>query len=292
MTPRPKTNPSKTQIKKQFRIGDTLYNVTNTPLIMGVLNVTPDSFSDGGVYLDPHKAVDHALRMTALGADIIDIGAQTSKPGSKEIEADEELQRLEPVLKLLKREKVAPISIDTCKFSVMKMVADYGVAIINDICATWQDKRIPKLISQNKISLIAMHMRGNPATMQKDTSYKNLNIELKTFFLRTLTRCLEYGISSERLAFDPGIGFGKSAEDCLQIIRKIDELQVDQQPMVIGLSKKSFIRKCFGVDGQASNEANNLLHLYALEKGASILRVHDIIDAVLVRDIYKKMRNV
>ncbi|MFT5208077.1 MAG: dihydropteroate synthase [Candidatus Omnitrophota bacterium] len=292
MTPRLKTSQSQSYNNKIYRFGDVSHDVTETPLIMGILNVTPDSFSDGGVYLDPHRAADHAIQMTANGADIIDIGAQTSKPGSLEISVEEELKRLEPVLKLLKQKKVAPISIDTSKFNVMQMGAHYGVDIINDIHATWQDDRIPIFISQNKLSLISMHMRGTPSTMQADTSYEDLNSEIKSFFTRTLARLLDCGVSAERLAFDPGIGFGKSPTDCLQILRDISDLTIEQHAIVIGLSKKSFINKCFGLDDGASKEANNLLHLCALQNGASILRVHDIIDAVLVRDIYKKTRKL
>lgn len=239
------------------------------------------------MYLDPGRAEARALELEFQGADILDIGAESSRPGAKEVDAKEELRRLLPVIKRLAGKLKIPMSVDTFKYEVMQAVLDEGVQIINDITAGSQDPRVAKLIGSYAAKIVLMHMRGMPQTMQKDVYYQDLVGEVTRFLIEAKRRFLEAGVASDHVIVDPGIGFGKSAEGNFELLHSIREIKATiGSPILIGLSKKSFLKALAG------NEAANLAapmaaaHALALAEGADFLRVHDIIDAKHVLNFY------
>jgi dihydropteroate synthase len=244
---------------------------------MGVLNVTPDSFSDGGKYLKPEAAAQRALEMQAQGADIIDMGAESTRPGSSGVPAAEQRGRLLPVLKAFRGQSALPVSIDTRWAAVAEACLDEGADIINDVSALRHDPLMPVLAARRKCGVILMHMQGTPETMQQDPRYDDVVAEIIAFFQARLKACASAGIASTRVMVDPGIGFGKTLEHNLEILRRLREFAVLQRPLVIGVSRKSFL-------GKLTNEpvaerrvaASVAAGLLAVQAGAAILRVHDV----------------
>lgn len=246
------------------------------PKLMGVVNVTPDSFSDGGLFLDPDAAIAHGRELLDQGADILDVGGESTRPGAKAVTAEEELARIEPVVAGLSD---STVSIDTSKLSVAEAALDAGASIVNDVTALRRDPEIAALCADRDAGLVLMHMRGDPRTMQEDPIYDDVVSEVKAFLAERLEAAVAAGVAEERIWLDPGIGFGKTLDHNLELLRRLGELRELGRPLVIGTSRKSFIGK---VDGSAVDDrlggtiASSIL---ALAEGADVLRVHDVAEA-------------
>lgn len=263
--------------------------------IMGILNVTPDSFSDGGLYLDKNKAVKRGLELAEEGADIIDIGGESTRPGSNSISTEEELKRIIPVLSDLREKTDALISVDTTKSEVARAALDHGADIINDISALRFDPQMPPLAVNRDVPVVLMHMKGTPKTMQANPSYEDLLAEVKSFFKERLETAKTLGIKREKIIIDPGIGFGKGHNDNLLLIKNLRALEEFERPIMIGISRKSFIGKILNlpvlerIEGTIASAVLSIIH------GAHILRVHDVAPikrAVLVAEaILEENRN-
>ncbi len=265
--------PAKTQ---HLRCGEYFLNLDERTHLMGVLNVTPDSFSDGGDFLAPAKALKHALKMMQEGADIIDVGAESSRPGTKPLEAKEELNRLLPVLRLLLKELPLPISVDTYKPQVAEAALDLGAQIINDISGLCFDARMAPLIAGYKAALVIMHMQGNPGNMQDHPHYEALMPEIKSFLAERINMALEQGIAADRIVIDPGIGFGKTVEHNLQIIKRLGQLKSLGKPILLGTSRKSFIGKVLDLPVRQREEGTAATLTCGILQGAQIVRVHEV----------------
>jgi dihydropteroate synthase len=245
------------------------------PSVMGVVNVTPDSFSDGGVNLDPVDAVASARRMLAEGAAIVDVGGESTRPGAEGVSADEELRRVLPVLEQLSE---APVSIDTSKAEVAKRALELGAELVNDVTALRGDPALAEVVADSGAYLCLMHMQGEPRTMQADPRYEDVVSEVAAFLETRLSTAVEAGIAEERICLDPGIGFGKTVEQNFELVRRLDQLTALGRPVVIGFSRKSSLGKLLG-DPQATTgslAASVGAAVAAYERGATILRVHDV----------------
>ncbi len=252
-------------------------------LVMGVLNVTPDSFSDGGRFLSAKRAIRHALAMQRAGADLIDVGGESTRPGSFGISAEEELRRVLPVLKGLKGRLRIPISIDTVKAEVAQAALEAGAEMINDISGLRFDPRIAEVARRRRVPLILMHIRGTPATMQKQPFARNIWRELERGLGWSVRQALRAGVKRTQLLIDPGIGFGKSVKQNLEILRGLDRLKRFRLPIVIGTSRKTFIGKVLGgtppegrLWGTAATVAASVFG------GTHIVRVHDVAEMAQV----------
>ncbi len=246
---------------------------------MGVLNVTPDSFSDGGVHFDPIVAAAGARRMLDAGAAIVDIGGESTRPGSGGVTLVEELRRVEPVLAALHG---APMSIDTSKAEVARLALQYGALMVNDITALRHDPELAEVVAESNAYLCLMHMRGEPKTMQDAPTYDDVVSEVKAFLEERLAFAINAGIPAERICLDPGIGFGKTVDHCVELLQRLDEIVAIGQPVLVGLSRKSFLGKLLGdpTATQGSLEASIAGAVAAFERGASIFRVHDVHETV------------
>lgn len=246
-------------------------------MIMGVLNVTPDSFSDGGEFTDVDTAVTHALEMVGAGARIIDVGGESTRPGAEAVSETEELRRVVPVISRLAAQSETLISIDTSKAVVARAALDAGASIINDISAGRADEEMMPLAAERGAALIIMHMKGTPRTMQTNPQYDDVVAEVGEFFRQQYARALECGINPMALAFDPGIGFGKTLEHNLQLLREFPRLRVHERPLVVGVSRKSFLGKVIGTDEIRERVAPTIAMTALLrERGADVIRVHDV----------------
>ena len=210
-------------------------------LIMGILNVTPDSFSDGGRFLDGRPAVEHWLQMAADGADIIDVGGESTRPGSEAVSAQEEAERVVPVIRELAKSVDVPISVDTYKASVAQAALDSGALIVNDISAATFDPEMPSLLAKRRCAAILMHIKGTPRDMQTNPTYEDVVTEVREFLAQRVNALVEAGADEEGLMIDPGIGFGKTVEHNLELLRRLDELKAVGRPIVVGTSRKSMI---------------------------------------------------
>ena len=252
--------------------------------IMGVVNVTPDSFSDGGRFLDPRRAVDQGLQLAAEGADIIDIGGESTRPFSDSVSADEEIRRVVPVIAELAQKIRAPISIDTSKAAVARRALAAGAAMINDIAALRSDAGMAALAAEFGVPVILMHMRGEPRTMQVAPSYGDLVGEIAAFLRQAADAAERQGIPRERLIVDPGIGFGKTAEHNLQLIRRLADFARLGLPILVGPSRKSFIRRLVKPAGAPDippdlpivETGTQAAVAASILNGAHIVRVHDV----------------
>jgi dihydropteroate synthase len=245
--------------------------------IMGILNVTPDSFSDGGLFYHQQKAIDHGLQMIAQGADILDIGGESSRPGATAVSTKEELKRVIPVISEIARQSKIPISIDTTKAHVAREAIAAGAEIINDISAGCKDKKMLQIVKEGKTALILMHMRGKPQTMQKgNLNYSNLMGEITTFLRKKIENAIVAGIEKEYLIIDPGIGFGKTPEDNYRIINNLAEFKTLGLPIMIGTSRKTFIGKVAGGNPEERIEGTAATVAVSIINGCHITRVHDV----------------
>ena len=244
------------------------------PLLMGVLNVTPDSFSDGGRYLDPEQALDRALEMEAEGADIIDLGGESTRPGSVTISEEVELARVLPVLRRLQGRLKIPVSIDTWKASVAVAALKEGVEIINDVSAGRWDHLLWPAVEQYRPGYVLMHALDKPATMQTAPVYQDCTAEIVDFLNKFLARAEENGIALESIVCDPGFGFGKTLGHNLTLLRDLEAFRGLRRPLLVGLSRKTFLKL---IGGSESLEiTNELAHMWAAARGANIWRVHDV----------------
>ncbi len=256
--------------------------------LMGILNVTPDSFSDGGEFLDAQAAIAHARELVGKGADILDIGGESTRPGAQPVSGEEELRRVLPVLEgiaaqvwLGGRPKV---SIDTSKASVARAAIAAGAGLVNDVTALRGDPEMASLIAESEVDCCLMHMLGEPRTMQHEPRYEDVVDDVRAFLEQRLGFAVDAGIEEQRVMLDPGIGFGKTAEHNLTLLRRLDELSALGRPLVIGTSRKSFLGRIVAADrGEAESvDAEHRLpgtiatNVLALERGASVFRVHDV----------------
>jgi dihydropteroate synthase len=246
-------------------------------LIMGILNVTPDSFSDGGLYCSQQKAVERGLQMVEEGADIIDVGGESTRPGAASVEVSVELKRVLPVIESLVKQVKIPVSIDTTKAKVAKLAIAGGAEIVNDISALHGDKKMAKTIKDTGAAVILMHMRGKPRNMQKgNLVYNNLMGEITDYLKKNSKKALRAGIEKNCLVIDPGIGFGKTPEDNYKIIKNLSQLKELGMPIMIGTSRKSFIGKVTEGEPDARIEGTAATITAAIINGCHIVRVHDV----------------
>jgi len=243
---------------------------------MGVLNVTPDSFSDGGQYLDPEKAIDHGLALLAEGADIIDIGGESSRPGSDPVPAEEEARRILPVIKGLRKRTKALLSVDSTKYEVAQAAFDQGVDIINDISSFSLDTRLLDLAARYDAGFVLMHMLGNPKTMQIHPFYEDVLKDIHAFFAEKIEVAQAYGLKKDSLIIDPGIGFGKRFEDNLVLLNRLDFFEDLERPILVGVSRKSFIGKILNAPPHDRLEGSIAASVISILRGASLLRSHDV----------------
>lgn len=261
---------------KTWDIGRRVLAFDARPLVMGILNVTPDSFSDGGRHNAPRAAIEVALQMQSDGADIIDIGGESTRPYSDPVAADEELNRVIPVIRELARELTIPISIDTSKAIVAKEAIAAGAEIINDVTGLEGDPAMVALAAQSAVGVCVMHMQGPPQTMQDAPSYDNVVEEILDYLKQRLAFCTAAGIAEQRICLDPGIGFGKTHEHNLKLLRETAQFCQLDRPILIGHSRKGFIGKVLG-DKTADRTAGTLgVTLAIAQAGADIVRVHDV----------------
>jgi len=244
---------------------------------MGVVNVTPDSFSDGGLYLDPAAAVAHGLALADEGADILDVGGESTRPGAEPVTADAELRRVLPVIEGLAAARTgSQLSIDTSKLAVAEAAVAAGATYVNDVTAFRADPNLAGLVADRGLDCCLMHMRGEPRTMQADVAYDDVVADVKAFLEQRLRAAVAAGVSEERIMLDPGIGFGKTLEHNLELLRRLDELAALGRPIVIGTSRKSFLGRITGREVDERLAATIPTNVLALERGASVFRVHDV----------------
>jgi dihydropteroate synthase len=245
--------------------------------VMGVVNVTPDSFSDGGLYLDARNAIEHALELEREGASILDIGGESTRPGASPVGESEELRRVIPVLEALRAaDSRAQLSIDTSKAAVARAALDAGASLVNDVTALRGDPEMAELIAASGADCCLMHMLGEPRTMQQDPRYDDVVSDIKAFLEERMRFAVNYGIAESRIALDPGIGFGKTTEHNLELLRRLDEFVALGRPIAIGTSRKSFLGKITARPVEDRIAATIATNVIAYERGARIFRVHDV----------------
>lgn len=247
--------------------------------LVGILNVTPDSFSDGGRYLDPEKAIARGLGLAEEGADLIDIGGESSRPGARPVSVEEELERVLPVVRSLRRAVSIPLSIDTCKAQVARAALDEGVDLINDISALRFDPGMVSVIAAEKVPVVLMHMQGTPRTMQEKPHYRDVVEEVKGFLGERVEFALERGIRPQDVVVDPGIGFGKDLEHNLALLRGLSSLVSLGCPVLVGPSRKTFIGKILEAGPEERLEGSLAAAVAAVLAGANMIRMHDVREA-------------
>jgi dihydropteroate synthase len=260
-----------------WRIGEHRFDVSRHALIVGVLNVTPNSFSDGGEFFRPEKAIQRGVVMAAEGAHVIDVGGESTRPGSEPVAVEEELRRVIPVIEKLRHNIDVPISIDTSKSEVARAAIEAGASIVNDVTGGRGDERMLPLVADTKSALIIMHMQGTPRTMQIQPQYTDVVAEISDFFRQQYARAIGLNIDPMAIALDPGIGFGKTFEHNLELLAHLGQLRVHDRPLVVGVSRKSFLGKLIG----SPEITDRLVPSVALtsllrERGADVFRVHDV----------------
>jgi dihydropteroate synthase len=246
---------------------------------MGVLNVTPDSFSDGGLFVDPAEAVAHGLRLVADGAAVVDVGGESTRPGAEPVSVEEQLARVEPVLDALRG---VPVSIDTAKAEVARRALELGAELVNDVTALRGDPALAEVVAGGDAFLCLMHMQGEPRTMQAAPKYDDVLGDVLAFLEERLAFAVERGIREERICIDPGIGFGKTPDQNLELLRRLDELLVLGRPVLVGVSRKSTLGRVLG-DATATTgsvAASVAAAVAAFSRGASIVRAHDVRETV------------
>jgi dihydropteroate synthase len=243
--------------------------------LMGVVNVTPDSFSDGGLFLDPEKAITHGVELVDEGADILDIGGESTRPGAEPVDAEEELRRVLPVVERLSSSN-AQISIDTSKAEVASAALHAGASLVNDVTAMRGDPEMAGVVAASGAECCLMHMLGEPRTMQRDPRYDDVVSEVKAFLSDRLAFAVANGIAEDKVILDPGIGFGKSIEHNLELLRRLDELVALGRPLLVGFSRKSFLGRITGREVGERLASTVAVNVLAFERGARLFRVHDV----------------
>ena len=244
--------------------------------LMGVVNVTPDSFSDGGAYFDAGKAVDRGLALAAEGADIIDVGGESTRPGARPVPEAEEAGRVVPVIAALRAKTPALISVDTTKAAVARAALDAGADIVNDTSAFRFDPAMPGVVARAGAGVVLMHMQGTPLTMQEDPRYDDLVGEISGFLAERIRVAAAAGIPGERVIIDPGIGFGKTLDHNLEILRRQESFLALGRPLLLGFSRKAFLGKILGLPPADRLEGTIAAAVLSVERGAHILRIHDV----------------
>jgi len=259
-----------------FRARQFTFTFPRPALIMGIVNVTPDSFSDGGQFLDPGAAVEHAITLAAQGADLVDVGGESTRPGATPVSEAEELRRVLPVIERLAGELKAPISIDTMKPAVAQAALRAGASIVNDVAANRAEPAMWRVVAKAGAGYVAMHMQGTPQTMQHEPAYDDVVGAVNTFFGDRLARLQEAGVSAEQVVLDPGLGFGKTAEHNLQLLAGLGRFTRLERPVLLGVSRKSFIGKLLGLEVTARLPAALACACLAVTEGAQMIRTHDV----------------
>jgi dihydropteroate synthase len=259
-----------------WRTNRRVFDLRERGVIMGILNVTPDSFSDGGHYSAAETAVNHALRMVEDGAEIIDVGGESTRPGAEEVSADEEMRRVVPIIKMLRGRSDTAISIDTSKAEVARAAMEAGAEIINDVTALTRDPAMATVAAESNAGVVLMHMQGTPRSMQNDPDYEDVVREVKVYLASRLVAARNAGIEDERMAIDPGIGFGKTPEHNWALIRTLEVFADLARPVLLGVSRKSLLKEIAGDDMPRRDAATAALTALGRSKGARIFRVHEI----------------
>ncbi|NQT92107.1 MAG: dihydropteroate synthase [Lentisphaerae bacterium] len=264
---------------------DRILEIGPKPLVMGILNVTPDSFSDGGQYVDTERAVAHGMNMVEDGADMIDVGGESTRPGAAPVSDAEEIARIEPVIRELTAGTDALISIDTRKAEVARQALAAGAHVVNDVSAMTHDPAMPGVAAEYRAGVVLMHMRGAPQTMQENPRYGDVVVEVREYLAQRVNALAASGLERGSLAVDPGIGFGKTVEHNKALLAGLDALLSVGVPIVVGLSRKSFLGKITGREVNERLPASLAAMIVCLENGAHVMRVHDVresVDAVAV----------
>ena len=260
-----------------LRARDFEWTFPRPALVMGVLNVTPDSFSDGGAFFSVDAAVERALELEADGADILDVGGESTRPGAETVSDTEELRRVIPVLEKLAGRIKIPISVDTVKPDVARAALDAGASIINDVAANRKDPRMREVVAERKAGYVLMHMQGTPQTMQKNPVYGNVVDEVKQFLAEQLTTLAAHGVSREQVILDVGIGFGKTLEHNLQLLASLKSFTKEERPLLLGVSRKAFIGQVTGVRNAVERLPWSLAcACWGVVSGVNIIRAHDV----------------
>ncbi|OGW59847.1 MAG: dihydropteroate synthase [Nitrospirae bacterium RIFCSPHIGHO2_02_FULL_42_12] len=262
------------QIKNQSSKIDLTFK--DKTYLMGVINITPDSFSDGGLFFDPEKAFEHGLRLEAEGADILDIGGESTRPGAVPLPVEEEIRRVIPVIQSLSTRVKVPISIDTYKAEVARLAIEAGASIVNDISALRFDPEMVNIVKKYKIPVVLMHMLGRPSNMQVNPVYKDVVKEVYEFLRERIDYAVRNGIFKEKIIIDPGIGFGKRLNDNILLIRHLEVFKELSCPVLIGPSRKSFIGEILNLPVKERFHGTAAVAAIAIMKGVNIIRVHDV----------------
>lgn len=272
---------------------DWCLNPKRETLVMGIVNVTPDSFSDGGKFFSPEVAISHASKLITQGADIIDIGGESTRPGAKQVSESEELKRVIPVIEKIRTDNpTILISIDTTKASVAKHAVEAGADIINDVSGLSFDNNMIGIVESFNIPVVIMHMKGNPQNMQLNPKYKDIVNEILDFFKMKIKIAIQSGINRSMIILDPGIGFGKTVEHNFELLSRLNEFNVLELPIMIGPSRKSFIGITLDLPPEDRVEGTAAAVSAGVMNGASIVRVHDVKSMKRVVRIIEKVRNV
>ncbi len=259
-----------------WRAVDRVWEFPQAPLIMGIVNVTPDSFSDGGNHSTPETAVQHALQLVESGANILDIGGESSRPGAEPVSEDEELQRVIPVIEKLAGQTNTAISIDTQKPAIAKEALKAGAIIINDIAANRENESMWQLVAETNSGYVAMHMLGNPKMMQRNPKYVDVINDIEAFFYCRMERWTDWGMSLEQVVLDPGIGFGKTLEHNLTLLKGLERFTRMERPLAVGASRKSFIGDLTGAEVNDRLPGSLASACRAAQAGVAIIRTHDV----------------
>jgi dihydropteroate synthase len=256
------------------------FDLAQDPLVMGIVNVTLDSFSDGRKCLDPRAAVEHALRLEAEGAGILDIGGESTRPGAEPVPEEEELARVLPVIRELAGRTQCAISVDTYKPRVAQAALEAGAEIVNDV-AGLRDPEMRAVVARAGAGAVIMHMQGDPRTMQQAPEYEDVIAEIREFFRQSFARAISCGMKPEHIVFDPGIGFGKTVEHNLSLLKNMARLRVEDRPLLVGVSRKGFISKVTGAQEMSGRVAPTVALTAMLRtNGVNIFRVHDVLENV------------
>ena len=273
-----------------WRAGDRAWEFPRSPLIMGIVNVTPDSFSDGGQHATPAAAVAHALALAAEGADLLDIGGESTRPGAPAVSESEELARVIPVIEQLAGQTDAALSIDTQKPAVAEAALAAGAVIINDIAANRTDPQMWQIAVAARAGYVAMHMQGTPQNMQDAPTYTDVTAEVRAFFDERLERFTEAGLDAEQVLFDPGIGFGKTVEHNLALLAGLERFKKMKRPLLVGASRKSFIGRLTEAAVEDRLAGSLACACRAAEAGTAVLRVHDVKETIQALQIWTAIR--
>lgn len=258
-----------------FRHQDQQFDLSRRTLIIGIVNVTPDSFSDGGKFLNRDAAVAHGLELVRQGADVLDIGGESTRPGAEPVPIDEEIRRVVPVIEGIRRESTVAISVDTYKAGVAAAAIEAGASIVNDISGFQLDAEIPEVVRRTGAGAILMHMQGTPRTMQKNPQYADVVHEVKNHLRERIEFALARRIDRERIMIDPGIGFGKTMEHNLQLLRGLPSFRSLDRPILVGTSRKAFITRTVGENMESRDWGTAATVVYCITQGAHAVRVHN-----------------